>query len=59
MGKFVSFEQEWAELRAAAAARGAMQINSVPAEGAGVIPVIWWSTGTTSALSEMTPMTCG
>lgn len=55
----MSFEQEWAELRAAAAARGAMQINSVPAEGAGVIPVIWWSTGTTSALSEMTPMTCG
>lgn len=35
MGKFVSFEQEWAELRAAAAARGAMQINSVPAEGGG------------------------
>ncbi|SCK16479.1 hypothetical protein B046DRAFT_01636 [Streptomyces sp. LamerLS-316] len=35
LGKFVSFEQEWAELRAAAAARGAMQINSVPAEGGG------------------------
>ncbi|MFE6934948.1 hypothetical protein ACFVDT_23325 [Streptomyces sp. NPDC057699] len=31
----MSFEQEWAELRAAAAARGAMQINSVPAEGGG------------------------
>ena len=31
----MSFEQEWAELRAAAAARGAMRINSVPAEGGG------------------------
>ncbi|MFJ8859423.1 hypothetical protein ACIRD8_13390 [Streptomyces sp. NPDC102451] len=31
----MTFEQEWAELRAAAAARGAMQINSVPAEGGG------------------------
>ncbi|MDX2605651.1 hypothetical protein PV379_22525 [Streptomyces caniscabiei] len=31
----MTFEQEWAELRAAAAERTAMQINSVPAEGGG------------------------
>ncbi|MEU9057597.1 hypothetical protein AB0D13_01565 [Streptomyces sp. NPDC048430] len=31
----MTFEQEWAELRAAAAARSAMRINSVPAEGGG------------------------
>ncbi len=35
MGEFVSFEEEWAELRAAAVQRSAMQINSVPAEGGG------------------------
>jgi hypothetical protein len=32
-GEFVVFEQEWAELRAAAAERTAMQLNRVPAEG--------------------------
>ncbi|MFF9686000.1 hypothetical protein [Streptomyces sp. NPDC014623] len=31
----MTFEQEWAELRAAAAARSSMRINSVPAEGGG------------------------
>lgn len=31
----MTFEQEWAELRAAAAERTSMQINSVPAEGGG------------------------
>ncbi|MCC9708300.1 hypothetical protein E4N62_25380 [Streptomyces sp. MNU76] len=31
----MAFEQEWAELRAAAAERTAMQINSVPAAGGG------------------------
>ncbi|MFH8691086.1 hypothetical protein ACH4EC_29935 [Streptomyces anulatus] len=31
----MTFEKEWAELRAAAAERGAMQINSAPAQGAG------------------------
>ncbi|WP_060887156.1 hypothetical protein [Streptomyces caniscabiei] len=31
----MTFEQDWAELRAAAAERTAMQINSVPAEGGG------------------------
>jgi hypothetical protein len=31
----VTFEKEWAELRAAAAERGAMQINSAPAQGGG------------------------
>ncbi|NEC22533.1 hypothetical protein [Streptomyces parvus] len=31
----MTFEQEWAELRSAAAQRSAMQINSVPAEGGG------------------------
>lgn len=31
----MTFEQEWAELRAEAAKRTAMQINSVPAEGGG------------------------
>ncbi|MFB4424071.1 hypothetical protein C5F59_023670 [Streptomyces sp. QL37] len=31
----MTFEQEWAELRAAAAARSAMRLNSVPAEGGG------------------------
>lgn len=31
----MTFEQEWAELRAAAAERSAMQINSAPAEGGG------------------------
>ncbi|MFH8754805.1 hypothetical protein [Streptomyces atroolivaceus] len=31
----MTFEQEWAELRAAAAQRSAMQINSVPAAGGG------------------------
>ncbi|WP_299538318.1 hypothetical protein [uncultured Streptomyces sp.] len=31
----MTFEQEWAELRAAAAQRTAMQINSVPADGGG------------------------
>ncbi|MER5292952.1 hypothetical protein ABT382_12810 [Streptomyces pharetrae] len=31
----MTFEQEWAELRAAAADRTAMQINSIPAEGGG------------------------
>ncbi|MFI2783172.1 hypothetical protein [Streptomyces sp. ALB3] len=31
----MTFEQEWAELRAAAAERNAMRINSVPAEGGG------------------------
>ncbi|MEU4922146.1 hypothetical protein AB0G29_22685 [Streptomyces parvus] len=29
----MTFEQEWAELRSAAAQRSAMQINSAPAEG--------------------------
>ncbi|MFK4108592.1 hypothetical protein [Streptomyces sp. NPDC002176] len=31
----MTFEQEWAESRATAAKRSAMQINSVPAEGGG------------------------
>ncbi|MFF0384931.1 hypothetical protein [Streptomyces sp. NPDC004286] len=31
----MTFEQEWAESRAAAAKRSAMRINSVPAEGGG------------------------
>ncbi|WP_043506980.1 hypothetical protein [Streptomyces glaucescens] len=31
----MTFEQEWAELRAAAADRTAMQTNSIPAEGGG------------------------
>ncbi|MET7369809.1 hypothetical protein ABZS61_28865 [Streptomyces sp. NPDC005566] len=31
----MTFDEEWAELRAAAAARSAMRINSVPAEGGG------------------------
>ncbi|MEV2210391.1 hypothetical protein AB0H86_02530 [Streptomyces sp. NPDC050997] len=31
----MTFEQEWAELRAAAAKRTAMQINSIPADGGG------------------------
>ncbi|MEU9338252.1 hypothetical protein AB0D49_34740 [Streptomyces sp. NPDC048290] len=31
----MSFEQEWAELRAAAEQRGAMRLNSLPAEGGG------------------------
>ncbi|SFN17166.1 hypothetical protein SAMN04487980_1012242 [Streptomyces sp. cf124] len=31
----MTFEQDWAELRAAAAERTATQINSVPAEGGG------------------------
>ncbi|MFJ8753378.1 hypothetical protein ACIREO_29205 [Streptomyces sp. NPDC102441] len=31
----MSFEEEWAELRASAAQRTAMQINHVPAEGGG------------------------
>ncbi|MER7102896.1 hypothetical protein ABT383_25200 [Streptomyces humidus] len=31
----MTFEQEWAELRAAAAERTAMRINSVPADGGG------------------------
>ncbi|MFJ4837810.1 hypothetical protein [Streptomyces sp. NPDC088746] len=31
----MTFEQEWAELRAAAAARSSMRLNSVPAEGGG------------------------
>ncbi|MEU3700904.1 hypothetical protein AB0E82_01310 [Streptomyces anulatus] len=31
----MTFEKEWAELRAAAAERGAMQINSAPAQGGG------------------------
>ncbi|MFE6185967.1 hypothetical protein ACFQ6U_16235 [Streptomyces sp. NPDC056465] len=31
----MSFEKEWAELRASAAQRTAMQINHVPAEGGG------------------------
>jgi hypothetical protein len=35
LGEFMTFEQEWAELRAAAADRTAMQINSIPAEGGG------------------------
>lgn len=35
LGEFMTFEQEWAELRAAAANRAAMQINSIPAEGGG------------------------
>ncbi|KPC82611.1 hypothetical protein ADK82_11270 [Streptomyces sp. NRRL S-4] len=35
LGEFVSFEEEWAELRAAAVQRSAMQINSVPAESGG------------------------
>ncbi|MFH9298062.1 hypothetical protein [Streptomyces sp. NPDC017520] len=32
------FEKEWAELRAAAAERSAMQLNSAPAEGGGGAP---------------------
>lgn len=35
LGEFVTFEQEWAELRAAAAQRTAMQIDHVPADGGG------------------------
>lgn len=35
LGECMTFEQEWAELRAAAAERTAMQINSIPAEGGG------------------------
>lgn len=35
LGEFMTFEQEWAELRAAAAERTAMQIDSIPAEGGG------------------------
>jgi hypothetical protein len=35
LGEFMTFEQEWAELRAAAAKRTAMQINSIPADGGG------------------------
>jgi hypothetical protein len=35
LGEFMTFEQEWAELRAAAAKRAAMQIDSIPAEGGG------------------------
>ena len=35
LGEFMTFEQEWAELRAAAAERTAMQINSAPADGGG------------------------
>ncbi|MGW0334694.1 hypothetical protein ACWD0J_22960 [Streptomyces sp. NPDC003011] len=31
----MTFEQEWAELRAAAAERTAMQTNSIPADGGG------------------------
>ncbi|MEU3557297.1 hypothetical protein [Streptomyces fragilis] len=31
----MTFEQEWAELRSAAAARGSMRLNSIPAEGGG------------------------
>ncbi|MFE9726399.1 hypothetical protein ACFYQ5_23145 [Streptomyces sp. NPDC005794] len=31
----MTFEQEWAELRAAAAQRSAMRLNSLPAEGGG------------------------
>lgn len=31
----MSFEEEWAELRAAAEQRGAMRLNGVPAEGGG------------------------
>ncbi|WP_217228963.1 hypothetical protein [Streptomyces anulatus] len=31
----MTFEKEWAELRAAAAERGALQINSAPAQGGG------------------------
>ncbi|MEU8668391.1 hypothetical protein OG333_13220 [Streptomyces anulatus] len=31
----MTFEKEWAELRSAAAERGAMQINSAPAQGGG------------------------
>ncbi|MFE3386496.1 hypothetical protein [Streptomyces anulatus] len=31
----MTFEKEWAELRAAAAERGAMQVNSAPAQGGG------------------------
>ncbi|MFE9173198.1 hypothetical protein ACFYNZ_27675 [Streptomyces kebangsaanensis] len=31
----MTFEQEWAELRAAAAKRTAMQTNSIPADGGG------------------------
>ncbi|MFD4785912.1 hypothetical protein ACFWN1_02275 [Streptomyces sp. NPDC058459] len=31
----MTFEQEWAEMRTAAAKRSAMRINSVPAEGSG------------------------
>jgi hypothetical protein len=35
LGEFVTFEQEWAELRTAAADRTAVRINSIPAEGGG------------------------
>lgn len=35
LGEFMTFEQEWAELRAAAAKRTALQTNSVPAAGGG------------------------
>ncbi|MET8692245.1 hypothetical protein ACFTT0_00790 [Streptomyces bauhiniae] len=31
----MAFEQEWAEMRAAASQRSAVQLNSVPAEGGG------------------------
>ncbi len=33
LGEFMTFEQEWAELRAASAARTGMQIDSIPADG--------------------------
>jgi hypothetical protein len=35
LGEFMTFEQEWTGLRAAAAERTAMQIDSIPAEGGG------------------------
>lgn len=35
LGEIVTFEQEWAELRAAAAERTAMRLNSTPAAGGG------------------------
>jgi hypothetical protein len=35
LGEFMTFEEEWAGLRAAAAERSGMQLNSIPADGGG------------------------
>ncbi|MFF2719968.1 hypothetical protein [Streptomyces sp. NPDC058011] len=36
----MTFDEEWAELRTAAAERGAMRINGVPAEGGGAADLV-------------------